>query len=104
MSRSSRETGKRRGTRNRALRLERDRREASPVVPHALQRVAAIAEEILRCRQRVVPGRFDGDAGPGNAMHEIARKIEHEVAGARRYPEERRIGVVLFEEACGKLR
>ena len=56
--------------------LERDRREASSVVAHALQRVAAIAEEILRRRQRVVAGRLDRDADLGDAMHQVARQVE----------------------------
>jgi hypothetical protein len=59
--------------------LERDCREAPSIVPHALQGVAAIAEEIVRRRERIVAGRLDGDTGLADAMRQVAREIEQEV-------------------------
>ena len=49
-------------------------------------------------------GRRDGDAVAGDAVHEIARQVEHEVAAAGSGAEEHCIGLVLGQERRGKLR
>ena len=84
--------------------LEGDCRQATAVVAHPRQGVAAVAEKIVGAGQRIVTGDARRDSDLGDAPLEIAREIEQEVAGARCGAEEGFVGFVLGEEGRGKFR
>ena len=77
---------------------QRDGRQAPAIVAHALQRVAAIAEEIVPGRQRIVAGCRGSHAGKPDATHEIACQVEQEMAGTRGVAEESRVRWILGQE------
>src|SRR5687767_3708658 len=83
---------------------EGNRRQTAAVILHAIERVAAIAEEVGLVRQRVVAGRLDGGPGAGDAPHEVAREIEQMVPGAWRGLEEGGVRLVVLDEAGEELR
>ena len=82
---------------------ERDCRQAAAVVAHSRQGVAAVAEEIVVGRQRIVAGDTGSDTGPCQAMRQVAGKVEQEVTRPTGWRKIFRGGITLLANAAPTL-